>query len=172
MMVAAGALAIVLGAQLSLVLPHSPIPQTAQTLAVLLVAVLLGPARGVSAVALYILLGILGLPVFASGGSGFERLLGPTGGFLVGFLLAAWLAGSWSEAGWTRRLPRSLLGMLLAHATILLTGGLWLARSIGWAAAVGKGIQPFLVAALMKSMIAALVATAIARRFARPKSAT
>ncbi len=91
-------------------LPFSPVPITGQTMAVLLVGALLGSRRGALAVLAYIAEGLAGLPVFAGGAAGLARLFGPTGGYLVGFVAAAFLVGWLAERGWidalARRSPR------------------------------------------------------------------
>ena len=150
---------VVLGvaSQLSISLPGAAVPQTAQTLAVVTVGGILGPRWGAIAVAGYLVAGALGLPVFAGGGSGTEKLLGPSGGYLGAFVLAAAFVG-W----WVRRRPHSapwqaVAGALLGHAVILLLGWARLAFSIGPASAYTSGVGPFLVGAFVKSTIAGAV---------------
>lgn len=158
-----GTVAIAAAGRLSVTLPGTDVPQTAQTLAVLLVGVALGPVLGAGAVLTMLVAGALGAPVFAGGSAGAERLLGPTGGFLGGFVLAAMLAGAWASAGRTRSFGPALAGMLLAHALLILAGWTRLALAIGVLDAWSKGVQPFLPGALAKSLLAALVAMAVAR---------
>src|SRR4030067_464514 len=88
-----GSLLIGLAAQIQVVLPFSPVPVTGQTFAVLLLGALYGSRMGPATVATYLAMGGLGLPVFAGGAAGMARLLGPTAGYLVGFILAAWVVG-------------------------------------------------------------------------------
>ena len=164
-----GALAITLAARLSFPLPGTPVPQTAQTLAVLLVGVFLGPTLGVLSVVLYLLAGLIGLPVFADGASGAAKLTGPTAGFLFGFVLAAWLAGRWARLEWARlerarSLAFALLGMVIAHCLLLFVGWLWLSRSLGFERAFSLGVAPFWVGALIKSVAAAVVLVGVTRR--------
>src|SRR4051794_7179538 len=106
-----GALVVALSPQVLVPVPFSPVPMTLQPLAVLAVGGLLGPAAGLSALILYIALGALGLPVFAAGGSGLMHLLGPTGGYLLAFPVAAGVTGAL-----TGPVPRSPLRVLLACA--------------------------------------------------------
>ena len=148
---------IALFARLAVPLPFSPVPVTGQTLAVLVTGGLLGSVRGVLAIALYLLAGSLGLPVFADGESGIDRLSGPTGGYLAGFAAAAGLAGWLPANGWRQPKLRLFAAMLLAHAAIFVCGVAWLARFIGLGAAVTKGLVPFLLGALIKSALAALI---------------
>ncbi len=126
-----GALSIWLGAILSLPIPGSEVPVSMQTLAVILAGALLGPVRGGAAVGLYLLAGGLGLPVFAGGRSGIEVLLGPTGGFLLGFLLTSVLVGFiWNKIQSHKGLWPWII-FLLAHFLILLIGFLWLQSEQG-----------------------------------------
>lgn len=151
------------GAQIGFTLPGTEVPQTAQTFALLLIAALLGPRRGGAAVAAYLVLGAAGLPVFADGASGFAVLTGPSGGFLLGFLPAALLAG-WAArhatvrfAGWPRRLTVLLAAFLSAHAVVLLCGWSRLALTLGGSEAFAAGVAPFVGGALAKSAAAALL---------------
>ncbi len=109
---------IALSAQIAIPLPFSPVPITGQTLAVLLVGALLGSQRGVLAVLVYLTEGFAGLPVFSGGTAGLARLAGPTGGYLVGLLAAAFITGLLAEQGWDRRVGSTLLAMLLGNAAI------------------------------------------------------
>lgn len=145
-------------------------PQTGQTLAVLIVGAVLGPLRGATAVVIYVALGALGLPVFADGDAGWDRLTGPTGGYLVGFVAGAVIAGRGALriASW----PRLVLVMLAAHAAILALGFARLAVTLGAADAYARGVEPFFVGALVKSALAALVAWAWRRHTEASSSPT
>src|SRR4051812_42630464 len=101
LLIAAGALFIYLTARVTI--PRDPVPWTAQTFGILVVAGALGARRGFAAVALYVLLGLVGLPFFAEGKGGTAVLLGPTGGYLIGFLVAGILVGRLAGLGWDRR---------------------------------------------------------------------
>lgn len=161
-----------LAARLELPLPGTPVPQSAQTLAVLTAGILLGPLRGGLAMACYLLAGGIGLPVFAGGGSGVEHVVGPTGGYLLGFVVAAVLAGWWVDRGLGRPVWRAVLGMMLSHASILLLGWCWLALGLGLGAAFRAGVTPFLVGALVKSVLAGGLARGAHRlRGSGPKAA-
>jgi biotin transport system substrate-specific component len=116
--------AIALSAQITV--PMVPVPMTMQTFAILLVAALGGRALGVQAVAAYLAQGAAGLPVFAGGAGGAAHLVGPTGGYLAGFLAAAWIVGTLSDRGWSRGLVRPTLAVLAGHAAIFALGLAWL----------------------------------------------
>lgn len=119
-------LALVAPIELSLSLLGSEVvPITLQSLIVLMLACLLGAWRSSLAVLLYLVLGALGLPVFANGGAGWSHLIGPTGGFLFGFVWVAWLAGRAAEQPWGQRLWGLLSIALGGHLLILVPGGIW-----------------------------------------------
>ncbi len=163
--VAIGALAVALAAQVRVPLPFTPVPVTLQDLAVLTVGGLLGPAAGLAALVTYLALGIAGLPVFAGGGFGLAWLLGPTGGYLLAFPVAAFVAGALSaRAGVGRTLLGAFLGMLIIHAggvaqLALLNGDV--------AAAFRLGSVPFLPVSLLKVGLAAALVVGISPKLAR-----
>ena len=150
-----GTVLVALSAQVVVPVPFSPVPMTLQPLAVLAVGGMLGAAGGLSALLLYIALGALGLPVFAGGGSGFLHLVGPTGGYLLAFPIAAGVTGALAGAE-----PRSALRVLLACAlgmVIIHTGGVAQLALLGGdpALAVRVGFVPFLTGDLLKVGLAA-----------------
>ena len=157
MLVIAGVLLIYAGSQFSVMLPGDPIPQTGQTLAVVVVALLLAPIDGVIAVSLYVVAGIAGLPVFSDGAYGFDVLLGPSGGYLIGFILAALFLGNWVKKSTERQWGKILIGALIAHVIILVVGGSRLATMFDIKFAWVRGVAPFLTGALIKSALGALV---------------
>jgi biotin transport system substrate-specific component len=158
---------LALTARISLPLPFWPVPITGQTLGVLLVGTLFGPRRGAAAVAAYVLEGLAGLPVFAGGAAGIGVLFGPTGGFLVGFVPAAAIAGA--MAGTTRPVWLRLIGLLLASLAIYLVGVPWSAVVTGapWSMAILYGLLPFLPGDAVKAALAAAVTPAGAAWLAR-----
>jgi biotin transport system substrate-specific component len=144
--------------------PLSPVPMTLQPLAVLVVGGILGAAAGVSALVLYIALGALGLPVFAAGGSGVLHLIGPTGGYLLAFPVAAGVTGAL-----VRRAPSSVLRVLLATALgmiIIHIGGVAQLALLGGdpALAFRVGFVPFLTGDLLKVGLAAAIILAVGPR--------
>ncbi len=147
---------IALAAQVSIPLPFSPVPVTGQTFAVLLVAAALGARLGPASVGLYVLEGVIGLPVFAGGAAGVARLTGPTGGYLVGFIAAAVVVGALAQRGWDRRLPTAVLAMLVGEVVIYAFGLAWLARFPLQVGLLEAGLLPFIVGDLYKLALAAL----------------
>lgn len=151
-----------LGAQISL--PMIPVPMTLQSLAVVLAGGLLGPRRGIAAMALYLASAAVGLPVLSDGRGGLEALTGPTAGYLAGFVLAAGAVGIAARRGSLNRPAAGVSILGAAHMLILLPGAVWLARDIGWQDALAGGFTPFLAGAVVKSATAWLILTAVARR--------
>lgn len=146
-------------AQFSIVLPFSPVPITGQTIIILLIGVLLGKARGTAAVGLYILQGAAGLPVFAGGKSGLLTLVGPTGGYLVGFLVAVYVVGILSELRHNNSIIYTVLSLIIGNIIIYAFGLIWLVRFVGEAQALSLGFFPFLVGDILKIFIGVLILT-------------
>jgi len=140
-------------------IPIGPVPISLQTFFVTLAGFVLGPKKGAMAVALYLLAGLIGLPVFSGGRSGLGHLLGPTGGFLVGFMLSAFISGlaraDTNEIPWIKGLFFSFVGMLVLFAF----GAGWLkfALSLTWGKVWAVGVAPFLIGGVIK--LVAAVAT-------------
>ena len=152
-----------IAAQISVPLPFTPVPFTFQPMVVLVGAAALGSRLGMSSQILYLALGIAGLPIFAASPilpQGAARLLGPTGGYLMAYPFAAFVAGSLAERGFDRRYLTALLAMVCGLAVVFCGGLLWLvlARwSNGLRAALAIGFYPFIVADLLKVVAAASV---------------
>jgi biotin transport system substrate-specific component len=162
--IAAGALVVGLAAQVTVPVPLSPVPMTLQPLAVLAVGGVLGARAGAAALVLYLGMGLMGLPVFAGGGAGIARLLGPTGGYLLAFPVAAALSGFLvgPVPGVLRALLACAAGMVAIHvggvAQLALLGG-------DPALAVRMGFVPFLTGDLLKIGLAAAAILAFGARF-------
>lgn len=152
-----GSWLVALMAQVRLPLPFTPVPITGQTFGVLLMGFALGARRGFLCLALYLLQGGMGLPFFAGGASGWGHLLGPTGGYLWGFVGAAALMGWLAERGWDRSFLRTLAGMGLGNLLIYLFGLPWLAAFVGWERVWLQGLLPFLPGDALKALGAALL---------------
>jgi len=156
----AAVLSVAVAAQVSVPIPGSPVPQSLQTLAVVLVGVALGAGGGALSLGAYVLMGALGLPVFADGARGLAHLTGPTSGYLVGFVLAAGLVGWWVRQSWGRGYFSILAGGVVAHAIILGVGWARLVPLMGVAPALEVGVAPFLLGGLVKSAVGAALAQA------------
>ncbi|MBD3258897.1 biotin transporter BioY [candidate division GN15 bacterium] len=150
-------LLLVASAYLSFELPFSPVPITGQTLGVLLVAMALGRVRGTAVVMAYLLEGAAGLPVFASGKAGLAVLFGPTGGYLLGFLGAAWLVGYLADCGWDRKIFWSAFAMTLGTAVIFICGLAQLSFFVPMGTLFAAGFWPFVPGAIVKIAIAAMI---------------
>ena len=143
-------------------IPFYPVPMTMQTLVVLFLGIALGPKIGLLTVSLYLFEGIFGLPVFAGTpekGIGFAYFMGPTGGYLVGFLLATYIAGSFKYEGTIKICFKNLIKLLFSVSFIYIFGLLWLGFLIGWDKPIFElGAQPFLLAELFKILILTIIA--------------
>jgi biotin transport system substrate-specific component len=153
-----GALFVAALAQVKIPLPFTPVPLTGQTFGVLLVGATLGSKRGAASMLLYIALGALGLPFFAGGASGLAYLSGATLGYLVGFVLAAYVVGLLAERGLERSVRTSLIPFLIGTIIIYVCGVAWLSILLGsFSKAVTAGVVPFLIGDAIKLIAAALV---------------
>lgn len=132
------------------------IPITLQSLIILIVPMILGAFSGTISVGLYLVAGFIGLPVFAGGTSGIEKLWGPTGGFLVGFLVAAWLVGRMAESSWGLKWINIALTLLAGHQVILLLGFLWLGFMSGFSGLMEK-VYPLLPGLYIKVIVGTIL---------------
>jgi biotin transport system substrate-specific component len=153
-----------IAAQISVPLPFTPVPFTFQPMVVLVGAAALGSRLGMASQVLYLALGIAGLPLFAASPllpQGAARLLGPTGGYLMSYPLAAFVSGFLAERGLDRRYLTAVLAMLCGLAVIFAGGLLWLAIASrppgGFSAVLAAGFLPFIVPDLLKVLVAAAV---------------
>jgi len=151
-----GSLLIALSAKVSFYLPLSPVPVTGQTLAVLMAGALMGRIRGALCVAAYLGEGMAGLPVFAGPIAGPAYFLGPSGGYLVGFVAAAYIVGLLSELGWDRRIFTSFAAFLLGNIALYVPGLVWLAYFVGLDNVVMAGLVPFIPGDILKILLAAI----------------
>lgn len=154
-LILAGVLLVALCAQVYI--PTQPVPFTGQTFGVLLVGGALGFRRGVLALLLYMLLGAVGLPIFAEAKSGTDVVLGGSGGYIIGFVLAAAAVGRLAELGWDRHIVGSLAAMLIGSALIYVVGLPWLmvVRSLTIEQTIAGGLTPFLAWDAAKLAVAA-----------------
>lgn len=146
-------------------IPFYPVPLTLQPLVVLGLGLVLGPMLGAATVGSYLLAGAVGLPVFAGTpekGIGLAYMMGPTGGYLLGFLLAVMVCGFLAQRGWDRRVWTTVLAMFLGNLAIYLPGILWLGTLIGWDKPVLElGLYPFLLGDAIKAVVAAVAFPAL-----------
>ncbi|MGH9143464.1 MAG: biotin transporter BioY [Vicinamibacterales bacterium] len=159
-----------IAAQISIPLPFTPVPFTFQPMVVLLGAAALGPRLGLSSQILYLAIGCAGLPVFAASPllpQGAARLLGPTGGYLMAYPFAAFVAGWLAARGFDRRYASAVVSMVCGLAVVFAGGVLWLAVAsrppIGLSGALAVGFVPFILPDLLKLLAAAAVMPALWR---------
>jgi biotin transport system substrate-specific component len=156
-------------AQVSVPLPFTPVPFTLQPMVVLLGGAVLGSRLGAASQVLYLLLGVVGLPVFAASPvlpQGLLRLLGPTGGYLISYPFAAWVAGVLAERGFDRRYVTSVAAMAAGLLVVFAGGVAWLAlmarpTSVGFERALQTGFYPFIPADVLKLFVAAAIMPAV-----------
>ena len=140
-------------------IPLWPVPITGQTLAVLLVGASLGATRGAASMVVYALAGLIGLPVYSDHTAGAAVLLGPTGGYILGFVLAAAFTGWLAERRWERRFLAGMLAFVAGSVVVFLVGLPWLKVSLGltWSQALAGGLYPFVIGGVIKAVLAAIV---------------
>ena len=176
----AGSLFVALCAQITV--PLWPVPVTGQTFAVLSVGLVCGARIGAVALLLYLIEGAIGLPVFAGGKAGWAAVIGPSGGYIWGFVLAAALVGYLAERGWDRNFFQTALAMLLGNLVLYVPGLAWLAQFYAgpgqeyieatgavsaWGASINAGLLPFLLGDLLKLILAAALIPTVWRLLPR-----
>ena len=161
LLVIGGSLALTFSAKVQV--PFWPVPMTMQSMVALLIGLGFGTRLGALTILTYLAEGTAGLPVFAGMAAGPAYLLGPTGGYLFGFLAGGTFAGWAAERGWGRDLPRTLLVMLAGHVLIFAPGVLWLAVLLGGSKAIALGVTPFLLPTLLKSGLGGAIVSALWR---------
>jgi biotin transport system substrate-specific component len=174
MLALAGSLFVALCAQITV--PLWPVPVTGQTFAVLSVGLICGWRVGGAALLLYLIEGALGLPFFAGGAGGWASVVGPSGGYIWGFVLAAALVGYLAERGWDRNVLRTAAALFLGNVVLYVPGLIWLAlfyagpgqdyiaatgASTAWGASINAGLLPFLLGDALKLALAATLIPAI-----------
>ena len=155
LLVAAASLLTAAAAQLEIRLPWTPVPITGQTFAVLLCGAVLGARRAFAAQCLYLLEGSLGLPFFAGGAAGLAMLVGPTGGYLIAFPIAAAVTGSLADRAWDRKPLTMFLAMLAGSVVIFALGLAQLSHFVPAGALLASGLLPFIPGDVVKSLLAA-----------------
>jgi biotin transport system substrate-specific component len=156
-LIIAGSLLMAALAQVIIPLPFTPVPITGQTFGVLLIGAVSGSKHGAASMFLYIIAGALGLPFFAGGASGGHVLIGATAGYLVGFVVAAYVIGLLAERGLERSVRTSFVPFFVGTLIIYLFGIAWLAVVLGsFSKALVAGLLPFLIGDAIKLVAAAL----------------
>ena len=155
-LIVSGALLTALFAQIAFSVPGSPVPITGQTLAVGIVGASLGARRGAASIGLYALLGLF-LPFYSDGGSGWDVIWGASGGYIIGFIFAAYVIGWLAERGADKSVPLAFLAFVLGQAIIFAFGlvGLKLAVDESWSWTIHNGFTIFIVGGLVKAAIGA-----------------
>jgi biotin transport system substrate-specific component len=157
LLVLAGTGLVAAAAQISVKLPFTPVPITGQTFAVVLVGASLGVLRGTSSLMLYLLLGMAGAPIYAHHDSGWSVITSASGGYIVGFVIAAAVTGFLAERGWDRRLSSSIGAMLTGNVIVYLVGVPWLAVVLdtNLEKTLEYGLYPFVPGDIFKLYLAA-----------------
>ena len=152
-LVVGGAALVGIAAQIAIPLPFTPVPLTLQTFAVLLVGASLGSLRGALSMVIYLLAGMVGVPWFAEGSSGYS----PSFGYIIGFIVAAFIVGRLAERGATTTALRTAGLMVIGNLAIYAVGVTWLKFAIDadWATAMSLGVVPFLIGDAVKIALAA-----------------
>jgi len=159
LLVVAGAGLVALCAQIEIPLGFTPVPISGQTFAVLLVGASLGPLLGASSLLLYFCVGLMGAPVYSGGDGGWDIVHGATGGYLVGFIVAAALAGWLAQRRWDRHFNSAVAAMLSGSVVVYLFGLPWLAKEIGTGleGTLEAGLYPFVIGDLIKLYLAGML---------------
>ena len=171
-LVVSGVLGLAALAQIAIPVPGSPVPVTGQTLGVLILGTAYGSTLGFTTFALYILAGIAGAPVFADGGHGLDRIVGATGGYLIGMLVATFVLGQLARFRLDQKFLTALPSMLIGTVTTFSFGLIWLHQYTGqtWSWTFEKGLTPFIVGEVLKIAIAGTSLPAIWRVVNRKNS--
>ena len=163
LLVMAGSLLLTISAKVQV--PFYPVPLSMQTFVAIGLGLALGPVRGTAAVVFYLMQGAAGIPVFAGTpqqGIGMAYMMGPTGGYLLGFVLAAFVAGLFARIGFDRNPVTAMVAALVAGAVIYLPGLAWLGLFTGYGETLlAAGLYPFVLGDVAKALLAALVFPAV-----------
>ena len=171
-LVVSGVLGLAALAQIAIPVPGSPVPVTGQTLGVLILGTTYGSTLGVTTFAMYILAGIAGAPVFANSGHGLERIVGATGGYLIGMLVATFVLGQLARYRLDQKFVTALPSMLIGTVITFSFGLVWLYQYTGqsWSWTVNAGLTPFILGEVLKIAIAGTSLPAIWRVVNRKNS--
>ncbi|MDR2833439.1 MAG: biotin transporter BioY [Streptococcaceae bacterium] len=164
-MILASLFAAIIGILAQISVPIGTVPLTLQSVAVFLTAIILGKKWGTISVSLYVLMGAIGLPVYAGGNSGFAALFGPTGGYIISFILTAFICAFIHELG-RGKLAFIVLGNFVGSLLLLTLGTLWLkvALNLSFEAAFLAGFAPFIISNILQIVLASLVSFGVLKR--------
>jgi len=170
MLIVTALFAAIIGIMAQITIPLPLVPITGQTLAIGLAATILGKRYGTLSILVYILLGVAGVPVFSMMESGLGVVFGPTGGYIIGFIPAAYLIGLYIERfGFTlaHAITANIIGMIIT----LTVGSVWLKfiADLSWTAALAGGVTPFILVGIIKALLAASVGILVRKRLASAK---
>jgi biotin transport system substrate-specific component len=156
-----GVVLLAIMAQVALPLPFSPVPITGQTLGVLIIGSFFGAKRAAMTTVAYLVVGSMGLPVFSQGGFGLAKLLGPTGGYLIGFVLAATAMGFLAEFKSDRDIKSALISFAIGHSIVFICGLVWLGFYVGFSKVLQLGFIPFIPGMIIKTILAASITSIV-----------
>jgi biotin transport system substrate-specific component len=163
---------LLLAASSWIAVPFWPVPMTMQTYAVLLVGAVAGSRLGTAAVLLWLFEAFCGLPFLSEGHAGPAWFVGPTAGYLAGFVISAALAGYAAERGWLQSWPKAALALLVAHLVVFVPGLAWLTHFLGdFSKAVAAGWVPFIPGTVLKTALAVVSIMAVQRVLTRRNDA-
>jgi biotin transport system substrate-specific component len=170
MMIITALFAAIIGVLAQLTIPLPLVPITGQTLAIGLAATILGSRYGTISVLLYLLIGAIGVPVFAEFSAGFSKLVGPTGGYLVGFVPAAFVIG-WVLEKTSFNFRNAMIGNIIGMLITLAFGTAWLklALDMSWTAAFTSGFAPFIIVGVIKAALASWIGILVRQRLETAK---
>ncbi|EQC50599.1 biotin transporter BioY [Bacteriovorax sp. DB6_IX] len=161
LLIVAGVVFLALMAQVAIELPFSPVPITGQTLGVLIIGSLYGARRATMTTLSYLVVGAVGMPVFSAGSFGLAKILGPTGGYLIGFVIAAAVMGIFAQHKKDRNLWHALVSFAIGHTLVFACGLTWLSFYVGVDKTFQLGLFPFIPGMIVKTVLAAGVTSTI-----------
>lgn len=170
MLIVTALFAAIIGIMAQVTIPLPLVPITGQTLAIGLAATILGKRYGTLAVLVYVMLGIVGVPVFSGMSSGFSVLVGPTGGFIIGFIFTALFIG-WHLEKFGFTVKNAIFANIIGMCITLTFGVIWLkiAAELSWSAAIAAGVTPFILVGIIKAVLAAVIGITVRKRLESAK---
>ncbi len=152
-----GTMLLAMLSKITVFLPFTPVPVTGQTFGVILIAMLFGAKRSVITMLTYIAEGLAGLPVFAGSTLGIARIVGPTGGYILGFVVAAYVVGFLADKGWTKSFFKVFIASAIGSIVIYVFGVARLNMFLGFEKAIVSGVVPFIIGDLVKIFMITII---------------